>query len=82
MFYLIDSNKNGKIIGNVYISKVLEGPVRRWKDRGDEFVLKEDRDSGHGIVYNSKPAVWKRKNNITTFFNAPSSPDLAPIENS
>ena len=32
----------------VYIDKVLSGPVKKWIDRGDDFVLEEDKDLGHG----------------------------------
>lgn len=31
----------------VYV-EILEKEVKRWLERGDDFVLEEDGDSGHG----------------------------------
>jgi hypothetical protein len=51
----------------VYVEEILENHVKPWLDRGDEFVLEEDRDSG-GIGSESENAKdnivqkWKKKN--------------------
>jgi len=42
------------------------------------FVLEEDNDSGHTGARLTK---WKLNHGIKYYFNAPKSPDLAPIEN-
>jgi hypothetical protein len=47
-FYNVPSNGNGKMSQSVYIDQILEPIVKPWLDRGDKFVLEEDRDSGHG----------------------------------
>ena len=42
------SNSNGKMTHQVYIDAILDPVVKPWLDRGDDFVLEEDGDSGHG----------------------------------
>ena len=32
----------------VYIDAILDPVVKPWLERGDDFVLEEDGDSGHG----------------------------------
>ena len=32
----------------MYHDKILEGPVKKWIKRGDDFCLEEDGASGHG----------------------------------
>jgi hypothetical protein len=50
----------------VYVEEILEKHVKPWLDRGDDFVLEEDRDSGHGIGSKSENAKdnilqkWKK----------------------
>lgn len=71
----------------VYTEEILEKHVKSWLDRGDDFVLEEDRDSGHGIGSKSKNVKdnivqnWKKKNGLESYFNMSGSPDLAMIEN-
>ena len=51
-------------------------------ERGDEFVLEEDRELGHGTG-KTRNAVkkWKEDHYLKYYFNCASSPDLAVIEN-
>jgi hypothetical protein len=42
------NNKNGKMSLSVYRNQILEPIVKPWLERGDDFVLEEDNDSGHG----------------------------------
>ena len=66
----------------VYIDSILEPVVKPWVKRGDNLVLGEDGDPGHGT---GKPrnAVkkWKEDHGLEHYFNCASSPDLTPIEN-
>ena len=48
VFYDIPSNSNGKMTQKAYINQILEPIVKPWINRGDDFVLEEDNDSGHG----------------------------------
>ncbi|KAF1954894.1 hypothetical protein CC80DRAFT_536656 [Byssothecium circinans] len=80
-FYNVPGNKNGKISLKVYRDSILKPIVKPWIDRGDDFVLKEDNDSGHGIGQRNIVRTWKEKNGLNYYFNCPSSPDLSPIEN-
>ncbi|EMD86931.1 hypothetical protein COCC4DRAFT_155506 [Bipolaris maydis ATCC 48331] len=52
--------------------------------RGDDFVLEEDNDSGHGGGHSKGGNIvksWKQHNGLESYFNCPSSLDLALIEN-
>ena len=56
--------------------------VKPCLDRGKDFVLEEDNDSGHGSAHNNnKIRRWKAQHGLKFYFNAPKSPDLSPIEN-
>jgi hypothetical protein len=79
VFYETDSS-NGKMTGRVYIDKVLQ-EVKSWIDRGDDFILEEDKDSAHGTGQNSEVRRCKEQIGLQYFFNASGSPDLSPIEN-
>lgn len=48
VFYDIPSNTNGKMTYAVYLD-ILREHVVPWVQRGDNFVLEEDRDTSHGI---------------------------------
>lgn len=56
----------------VYIDQILELVVNGWVLRGDDFVLEEDGDSGHGRVpttrTNNPVAHWKKKYGLETLF--------------
>ncbi|KAF1960716.1 hypothetical protein CC80DRAFT_523056 [Byssothecium circinans] len=60
---------------------ILKPIVKPWIDRGDDFVLEEDNDSGHSTGQRNIVRTWKEKNGLNYYFNCPSSPDLSPIEN-
>ena len=66
-----------------YTDEILNGIVKPWLERGDNFVLEEDHDSSHGIAKGGKglPQEWKRLNRLNHYFNCTGSLDLAPIEN-
>ena len=86
VFYKVPGNKNGAITHRVYHDVILEGgPVKKWIERGDDFVLEEDGASGHGggpkARKDSLVAKWKDKKRVEHYFNCHDSPDLAPIEN-
>ena len=82
VFYDVPGNSNGKMTYQVYIDSILNSVVKSWLDRGDDFVLEEDGDSGHGTG-RTRNAVktWKESNHLNHYFNCSSSPDLSPIEN-
>lgn len=44
LFYKVPSNLNGKMTMKAYEEMVLNGPFKEWLDRGDDFILEEDRD--------------------------------------
>jgi hypothetical protein len=81
IFYNIESNTNGKMTQKAYIDQILNPIVKPWIQHHKSFVLEEDRDSRHGTSDHNIVRDWKRQNNLTSYFNCSSSPDLAPIEN-
>jgi hypothetical protein len=75
-------NSNGAITQKVYRDQILEPVVKPWLERGDKFIVEEDRASGHGHANNCNPAwKWKEKHGLTWYINTAGSPDLTPIEN-
>ena len=85
VFYDVPTNTNGKMTAQAYVDKILEPVVKPWIQENNNFVLEEDRDSGHGISVKLTPATklvkdWKEANGLTSFFNCSGSPDLSPIE--
>jgi hypothetical protein len=67
-----------------YRDQILKPIVKPWLKRGDDFVLEEDNDSGHGGGASKKENIvktWKKKHNLEHYFNCSNSPDLTPIEN-
>lgn len=68
----------------IYRDEILEKVVNPWLLRGDQFVLEEDGDSGHGGGNSKRKNIvreWKESHGLKHFFNPPGSPDLSPIEN-
>ena len=73
----------------IYLKEILEGTVKKWIEKGEDFILEEDRDSGHGVSkkrrkdgqFTCPVTRWKEQHKVNSYFNAPSSPDLSPIEN-
>lgn len=80
-FYKIPSNNNGKMTQKAYIEQILKPVILLWIERGDDFVLEEDGDSGHGLGKSNIVRTWKEENKLEYYFNCHSSPDLALIEN-
>ena len=75
------NSTNGKLTQEVYLNKILKGPVLQWIQRGDDFILEEDQDTGHGPGTDNPVRKWKEEQGLQFFFNASGSPDLSPIEN-
>ncbi|KAL8296168.1 hypothetical protein RB594_003633 [Gaeumannomyces avenae] len=48
VWYNVPSNDNGKMTLQVYRDEILEPVVGAWLRDGQDFVLEEDNDSGHG----------------------------------
>ena len=48
LYFHTTKSPNGKMSLQVYRDQILEPIVKRWLQRGDNFVLEEDNDSGHG----------------------------------
>ena len=81
LIWYTTNNKNGKMSQKVYIESILEPHVKEWIDRGDQFELEEDRDSGHGPAHNgNKVRKYKEKIGLRYYFNGPKSPDLSVAE--
>ena len=84
VFYEIASNTNGKMTQRAYIDQILEPVVKPWIQRGDDFVLEEDQDSGHGMPGKIKKTnivtEWKAKNGLESYFNGSHMPEISPIE--
>jgi hypothetical protein len=83
-FYNTPSNSNGKMSHRVYIDQILKPVVLPWIMRGDDFVLEEDGDSGHGYNKNNTMNIvkqWKQEHGLETYKNCAESPDFSPVEN-
>jgi hypothetical protein len=80
-FHDVPGNTNGKISQRVYIDQILKPIVKPWLENGQNFVLEEDGDSGHGPGKHNIVRTWKDTHGLEHYFNCPSTPDLAPIEN-
>ncbi len=65
----------------VYIKQILEKVVKHWIKVGRDFVLEEDRDSGHGLGQKNLVWSWKDKYRLKHYFNISGLPDLSIIEN-
>ena len=80
-FYTVPTNSNGKMSQQVYRDAILEPIVKLWLDAGQDFILEEDGDSGHGPSKKNIVRTWKQEHGLRFYFNCAGSPDLAPIEN-
>ena len=81
-FDTLYTNSKGSMSGEVYIKQTVEPAVEPQVDRGDDFVIEEDRDSRHGsAAKGSKLWIWKEKKWLReTLRRTTSCPDEAPIE--
>jgi hypothetical protein len=80
--YFYDSgNQNGKMTHKAYIEQILEPVIKPLLEQGKDFVLFEDRDSGHGTSKNNPVRKWKEQHGLKHYFNVSNSPDLNIIEN-
>jgi hypothetical protein len=80
-FYNVPGNRNGKMSLQAYRDQILEPIVKPWLERGDDFILEEDNDSGHGTGKQNIVVSWKKKHGLKHYFNCSHSPDLSPVEN-
>ena len=81
-FYEVPGNNNGKMSQRVYIDSILEPVIKPCLEVGEQFVLEEDGDSGHGSANNNNIVrKWKEEHGLKYYFNADKSPDLSVIEN-
>ena len=65
---------------DTYINQILDPIVKPWI--GDDFVLEEDEDSGHGFgTGKNKVQAWKDLHKLEYYQNCAGSPDFAIIEN-
>ncbi|KAL8351748.1 hypothetical protein RB601_002184 [Gaeumannomyces tritici] len=71
---------NGKMTLRAYRDEILEPVVGSWLRNGQDFVLEEDNDSGHGGSKSNIVRTWKEKHNLRHYFNCTHSPDIPPIE--
>ena len=82
IFCNVPTNTNGKMSMEIYINTILDPVVKPWIEQGDDFVMEEDGDSGHGARSKNNPVVkWKKQHGLESYYNCASSPDLSPIEN-
>ena len=66
----------------VYIDKILNPVVLPMLEAGEDFIMKEDRDSEHDPQdNNNRVRRWKTEKGLNYYINASSSPDLSVIEN-
>ena len=65
VFYKVPGNSNGAITYRIYYDDILEGPVKRWIERGNDFCLEEDGAAGYRggpkARKDSLVAKWKDK---------------------
>lgn len=81
IFYDNPSNGNGKMSQDLYLTIILKAVVLPWIEAGENFVLEEDGDSGHGPGKDNPVGAWKNMVGLKHYFNCALSPDLSPIEN-
>ncbi|KAH8799419.1 hypothetical protein F5884DRAFT_811921 [Xylogone sp. PMI_703] len=79
-WYQVPGNNNGKMSMKVYRDSILEPIIGSWLQKGYDFILEEDGDSGHGTSKCNIIKTWKRLNGLESFFNCPQSPDFVPIK--
>ena len=79
--YDVSGNTNGKMNQKVYLKTILQPIVKPWLDRGDDFCLKKNGDSGHGLSKHNMVRSWEEENQLKCYFNCAFSPDFSFIEN-
>ena len=65
----------------MYIDSILEPIVKSWIETGQNFVLKENGDSGHGSGKSNIMKTWKKTHGLEYYFNCLAFPDFFFIEN-
>ena len=82
LMWYTTSDNNGKMSQKSYIEQILEPIVLPWLEAGEDFILEEDDDSGHGAAdNNSRARRWKKEKHLNYYINASKSPDLSVVEN-
>jgi hypothetical protein len=80
IWYDVPGKPNGTMSLQVYRDSILEPVVGSWIKEGQQFVLEEDDDAGHGTGKSNIVRSWKKQNDLKYFFNCSQSPDIPPIE--
>ncbi|KAK5131627.1 hypothetical protein LTR04_004904, partial [Oleoguttula sp. CCFEE 6159] len=81
VFYKVPGNSNGKLSQKVYIEQILEPHVKPCLLRGEQFVLEEEADLGHGSGdTNNTVRQWKQDHGLQYYFSCAKSPDLSIVE--
>lgn len=66
----------------VYIYQILELMIKLWLKKKQNFMLKEDSNSGYNKAKNYNIIrQQKKKKNLEYYFNCISSPNLSSINN-
>ena len=74
------NNNNGKMSHKKYV-EILKEHVKPMLDRGEKFIMEEDRDSAHGMAENNNIVRrYKEEIGLDYYFNPSKSPDLSVIE--
>lgn len=47
------------MLGKEYVAQILEPYVKQWLERGDDFILEEDRDSRYSRKQSARNSTWK-----------------------
>lgn len=65
-----------------YRDKILDGVVKGWVERGDDFVLEEDFDvfAHGGLSKVNLVQTWREKHALESRFGCSESPDLSPLD--
>lgn len=68
-FNEVPGNTNGKMSQRVYIDQILGPIVKPWLKAGQDFVLEEDNDSGHGTGKRKGNTIraWMQEHGLESF---------------
>jgi len=58
VFYTVSTNDNSKMFGQAYVDSILELVIKKWLDKGNNFVLEKDSDGGYGHVKFKTNSAW------------------------
>jgi hypothetical protein len=76
--YTMTGSRQQRMTQNVYKTEILGTVVQGWIDAGQDFILEEDNEPGHGP--DSGPMkVYKQDMGLVYYVNCARSPDLTPF---